>query len=75
MQLRYFLRVFFYFSRGYGNSEGVPSEAGLELDGIAAVDTLMERPDIDSSKLILFGYVKSHFFCLCVVLHAAFFNY
>lgn len=41
--------------RGYGESEGTPSEAGLCLDAQAALQHLHERPDIDHSKIIVFG--------------------
>ncbi|XP_048835077.1 protein ABHD13 [Brienomyrus brachyistius] len=41
--------------RGYGKSEGEPSEEGLYLDAEAALDHVMTRPDIDKTKVILFG--------------------
>jgi hypothetical protein len=33
--------------RGYGNSSGVPSENGLAIDAITALNYLRSRPDID----------------------------
>jgi len=41
--------------RGYGNSQGAPSEQGLKLDAQAAIEFLLNRPDIDSTKIFLFG--------------------
>ena len=42
-------------SRGYGNSEGTPNEAGLELDAEATLEFIKERSDIDQDKLYVFG--------------------
>eukprot|EP00096_Caligus_rogercresseyi_P001896 TRINITY_DN1332_c0_g1_i1.p1 TRINITY_DN1332_c0_g1~~TRINITY_DN1332_c0_g1_i1.p1 ORF type:complete len:413 (+),score=113.55 TRINITY_DN1332_c0_g1_i1:148-1386(+) len=41
--------------RGYGRSDGAPSEEGLYNDAQAALDYLMQRPDIHSSKIVIFG--------------------
>lgn len=41
--------------RGYGKSEGEPSEEGLRLDAEAALDYIMTRPDLDKTKVVLFG--------------------
>lgn len=41
--------------RGYGKSEGSPNENGLYLDAQAAFDFLLQRTDIDHSKIIIFG--------------------
>lgn len=41
--------------RGYGHSDGSPSEEGLYLDAQAALEYLTSRPDIDSSKIFVFG--------------------
>ena len=41
--------------RGYGLSQGVPSEEGLYLDAQAAVSYLKTRRDIDQDKIIIFG--------------------
>ncbi|KAE8625820.1 hypothetical protein XENTR_v10006400 [Xenopus tropicalis] len=41
--------------RGYGKSDGEPSEEGLYLDSEAVLDYVMTRPDIDKTKIILFG--------------------
>ncbi len=55
----------FFFERGYGNSEGFPSEAGLGLDGLASIDAMLDRDDIDSSRIILFGLVT-----LCLAMNS-----
>lgn len=49
------LNVFMFDYRGYGRSEGSPSEPGVYLDGHAAFDYVAGRQDADSSSIILFG--------------------
>ncbi|KAG6452177.1 hypothetical protein O3G_MSEX007499 [Manduca sexta] len=41
--------------RGYGLSEGTPSEKGLYNDAQSALDYLLQRNDIDPTKIIVFG--------------------
>lgn len=41
--------------RGYGLSEGTPSERGLYVDAQSAIDYLIQRNDIDITKIIVFG--------------------
>eukprot|EP00808_Paulinella_micropora_P029056 g75988.t1 len=41
--------------RGYGNSQGTPSEWGLVADGRAGIRFLLERDDLDHSQIFLFG--------------------
>jgi len=41
--------------RGYGLSEGEPSEEGLKKDAQAVLDYLWQRPDLDKSRFICFG--------------------
>nr|CAG4641881.1 EOG090X09ZU [Eurycercus lamellatus] len=41
--------------RGYGLSEGVPSESGLYKDAQAALNYLHSRQDIDPRQIIVFG--------------------
>ncbi len=41
--------------RGYGLSGGQPSESGLYLDASAALNYLLQREDINSSKIVIFG--------------------
>jgi len=41
--------------RGYGNSEGTPSEEGLKLDAEATFDYLMNREDVNKERIYLMG--------------------
>ena len=41
--------------RGYGDSGGTPSLAGVQLDLDAALEALLERPDVDRRRIVLFG--------------------
>ena len=41
--------------RGYGGSQGSPTLAGVQLDIDAAMQTLLERPDVDPERIIVFG--------------------
>ncbi|XP_056630568.1 protein ABHD13 [Diorhabda carinulata] len=41
--------------RGYGLSEGVPSEEGLYIDAKTSLDYLISRNDINHSQIIIFG--------------------
>ncbi|MCH7819635.1 MAG: alpha/beta hydrolase [Candidatus Marinimicrobia bacterium] len=40
---------------GYGRSEGKPSEASLTETFITAYDSLVSKPDVDSSRIVLLG--------------------
>lgn len=41
--------------RGYGNSQGEPSEEGLALDAEATLEHALNDPEIDNEKLYVFG--------------------
>ncbi|KAJ8253180.1 hypothetical protein GJAV_G00209990 [Gymnothorax javanicus] len=41
--------------RGYGRSEGEPSEEGLRLDAQATLDYISACPDLDPGRVVLFG--------------------
>ncbi|KAJ7979278.1 Bem46 [Quillaja saponaria] len=41
--------------RGYGASDGYPSQLGITRDAQAALDHLSQRSDIDTSKIVVFG--------------------
>lgn len=41
--------------RGYGASEGTPTLEGVQLDIDAAVRSLVSRPDVDASRLVVLG--------------------
>lgn len=47
--------LFIFDYRGYGLSEGKPSEKGMYSDGEGALEYLTSRDDIDSDRLVLFG--------------------
>lgn len=47
--------VFIFDYKGYGKSEGKPSIKGLCADSRAALDYIRTRPDVDASKLLIFG--------------------
>lgn len=47
--------LFVFDYRGYGLSEGQPTEKGTYLDAQAALDWLRNRDDVDSSKIVYYG--------------------
>nr|CAG4652009.1 EOG090X09ZU [Triops cancriformis] len=47
--------IFMVEYRGYGKSDGHPSEKGLYLDAQAALDYLHNRSDIPRDKIMVFG--------------------
>ena len=47
--------IFIFNYRGYGRSEGSPSEDGTYLDAESALDYLASRADLEGSKTVLFG--------------------
>ncbi|KAL1808881.1 alpha/beta hydrolase domain-containing protein WAV2 [Daucus carota subsp. sativus] len=47
--------VFMLSYRGYGASDGFPSQEGIINDSQAALDHLIQRTDIDKSRLVVFG--------------------
>ncbi len=49
------VNVFAFDYRGYGLSEGSPSEDGTYLDAEAALDYLKSRDDVDQERVVLFG--------------------
>ena len=49
------IQVFIFDYRGYGRSEGRPSETGIYMDGRAAYDYLIKREGISAEKIVLFG--------------------
>lgn len=49
------LNVFIIDYRGYGLSDGKPSEKGIYKDAVAAFDYLLSRKDIDHKKIISYG--------------------
>lgn len=53
---RFRVNVLGFDYRGYGRSEGRPSEAGVLADARAAHDVLRERFDVDPSRLVIYGH-------------------
>ena len=49
------LNVFIFDYRGYGRSEGRPTEAGIYLDAQGAYDYLQSRGDMNMGNIILYG--------------------
>ena len=49
------LNVFIFDYRGYGASQGKPSESGLYKDGMAAWEYLVQEKGINKRQIILFG--------------------
>ncbi|KAK2975955.1 hypothetical protein RJ640_012986, partial [Escallonia rubra] len=47
--------VFMLSYRGYGASDGYPSQHGITRDAQAALDHLIKRTDIDTSRVVVFG--------------------
>ncbi|CAI0387806.1 unnamed protein product [Linum tenue] len=47
--------VFMLSYRGYGASDGSPSQHGITKDAQAALDHLCQRNDIDTSRIVVFG--------------------
>lgn len=47
--------ILIYDYRGYGDSEGTPSEAGLIADAEACLRYLRSRDDIDKDRIVAFG--------------------
>ncbi|BBH08236.1 alpha/beta-Hydrolases superfamily protein, partial [Prunus dulcis] len=47
--------VFMLSYRGYGASEGYPSQHGITKDAQVALDHLYQRTDIDTSRIVVFG--------------------
>ncbi|XP_019191954.1 PREDICTED: protein bem46 isoform X3 [Ipomoea nil] len=47
--------VFMLSYRGYGASDGYPSQHGITKDAQAALDHLVQRTDIDTSRIVVFG--------------------
>ena len=50
------INVFIFDYRGYGISEGRPSEKGTYLDAEAALDYLGSRGDVNQDRIVLFGH-------------------
>jgi len=49
------VNIFIFDYRGYGESEGKPSEKGTYLDSRAAMEYLSSRPDVDKDRIVFMG--------------------
>jgi fermentation-respiration switch protein FrsA (DUF1100 family) len=47
--------LFVFDYRGYGQSEGSPNRRGVYQDGLAAIDYVKSRTDVDPNKLLILG--------------------
>ena len=47
--------IFIFDYRGYGRSQGRPSEVGTYQDSQGALDYLRSRPDVDADRIVYFG--------------------
>jgi fermentation-respiration switch protein FrsA (DUF1100 family) len=50
------MNLFIIDYRGYGRSDGTPTLQGIYEDGRAAFKYLCSRPDVDSSRIIVYGH-------------------
>jgi fermentation-respiration switch protein FrsA (DUF1100 family) len=53
--LNHRLQVFIFDYRGYGKSEGAPSEIGIYTDGLTAYDYLVDKRHLAPEQIIPFG--------------------
>lgn len=55
MLQRLHCNVFMLSYRGYGASDGYPSQHGITRDAQAALEHLSQRTDIDTTRIVVFG--------------------
>jgi len=49
------VNIFIFDYRGYGRSQGRPTEDGTYRDAHGAMDYLRSRPDVEGDKIVVFG--------------------
>jgi len=49
------MNVFMVSYRGYGKSQGTPTEEGLQRDGQAVIDHVWGRGDVDKTRILVLG--------------------
>lgn len=49
------LSLFIFDYRGYGNSQGRPTEKGMYQDTLSAYDYVMTRDSVDAARIIVYG--------------------
>lgn len=64
--------VFLLDYRGYGSSEGKPTFAGVQDDAESALKMLIARPDVDASRIVVFGQSLGGAIAVYRVAHTAF---
>ncbi|KAJ3005729.1 hypothetical protein HKX48_000499 [Thoreauomyces humboldtii] len=52
---RFKSNVLMFSYRGYGKSEGSPSEKGMKIDAQAALDWVLEHPQLRNTKIVVYG--------------------
>jgi uncharacterized protein len=50
--------VLLFDYRGFGHSDGYPHKSGLKKDGVAAIDFLINREEVDINKIIIFAQAE-----------------
>ncbi len=58
--------------RGYGGSQGEPSLPGVQLDIDAAMQALLRRPDVDPTRIVVFGQSLGGALAIHYVAHSRF---
>jgi fermentation-respiration switch protein FrsA (DUF1100 family) len=58
--------------RGYGGSEGKPTLPGVQLDIDAAMRVLLQRPDVDPDRIVVFGQSLGGALAIHYVAHSAY---
>ncbi|HUQ76221.1 MAG TPA: alpha/beta fold hydrolase [Burkholderiales bacterium] len=58
--------------RGYGGSAGKPTLSGVQLDIDAAMRVLLERPDVDPDRIVVFGQSLGGALAIHYVAHSAY---
>jgi uncharacterized protein len=67
--LRMGLGVFIFDYRGYGRSEGKPSEKGVYADGLAAYDRLIHKEGVSPEAIVAFGRSMGGAVALEIAIH------
>ncbi|MCM8532791.1 MAG: alpha/beta hydrolase [Lentisphaeraceae bacterium] len=50
--------VLLFDYRGFGHSDGIPNKWGLTKDGLAAINYIVNRDDVDNSKIVIFAQAE-----------------
>jgi fermentation-respiration switch protein FrsA (DUF1100 family) len=75
------VHIFIFDYRGYGRSDGTPSEDGTYKDGVAALAHLRSRKEVEPTRIVFFGQslgaavateIAARESCLALILEAPF---